>query len=237
MSAQVHLNAFGQPVGEALPGWTPPPWPPRTPLAGRFCRVEPLDAELHADALHSAYSSATDARDWTYLPHEREPDLDAFRAFVAARASTSDPLHMAIVQDGSAVGSAALMRIDPHNGVIELGHIHFAPPLQRTPAATESLFLLMRRAFELGYRRLEWKCDNLNNPSRASARRLGFTFEGIFRNAIVVKQRKRDTAWFSITSTEWPVIAAAFEKWLSPTNFDDDGRQIASLSAIRAGAA
>ncbi len=238
MTATARFNAFGQPIGEALPEWTPRPLPPRTPLEGRFCRVEPLDVERYADALHAAYAQAPDARDWTYLPEERAFDRAAFRAAVATRSASPDPLHMAVVCDGDALGSAALMRVDPGNGTIELGHIHFSPALQRTPAATEALFLLMRRAFdELGYRRLEWKCDSHNMPSRRAAARLGFVFEGIFRNAVVTKGRNRDTAWHSIVAEEWPAIRLGFERWLAPGNFDGDGRQIAKLAAVRDGGA
>ena len=236
MTGTARRNAFDQPVGEALPGWTPRPLPIRTPLEGRFCRVEPLDAERHADALFAAYAQAPDARDWTYLPEERELDRAAFRAMVAARTASPDPLHMAVVCGGEALGSAALMRIDPGNGTIELGHIHLSPALQRTPAATEALFLLMRRAFdELDYRRLEWKCDSLNMPSRRAAARLGFSFEGIFRNAVVTKGRNRDTAWYSIVADEWPAIRSGFEHWLAPGNFDAEARQITRLAGVRAG--
>ena len=229
-------NAFGQAVGEALPGWTPRQWPPRTPIIGRHCRLEPLDLLRHADGLHKAYASAPDARDWTYLPDEFEPDLDTFRIGIAARAASTDPLHMAVVRGNEPCGSAALMRIDPGNGVIEIGHVHFALSLRRTPAATEALFLLMRRAFdELGYRRLEWKCDSYNVPSRHAALRLGFVFEGIFRHAIVTKGRSRDTAWYAILASDWPGISADLEQWLALTNFDRGGRQIATLSKIRDG--
>ena len=227
-------NAFGQPIGKALPDWTPRPRPPRTPIEGRFCRLEPLDADRHADRLHAAYAQAPDAQDWTYLPNERETDPVAFRIEIAARAASADPLHMAVLRDGQPLGSAALMRIDPGNGVVEIGHIHFAPPLQRTPAATEALFLLMSRALdELGYRRLEWKCDSLNVPSRRAAERLGFLFEGIFRNAVVTKGRTRDTAWYAITAGDWPAIKFCLQRWLAPENFDAQGRQILDLTTLR----
>lgn len=231
-------NAFGQPVGEALPDWTPRRQPPRTIIEGRFCRLEHLDAGRHANALYAAYSQASDSRDWTYLPNERETDAVSFRTEIAARSSSTDPLHMAVLQDGKPLGSAALMRIDPDNGTIEIGHIHFAPRLQRTPAATEAVFLLMSRALdELGYRRLEWKCDSLNAPSRRAASRLGFVFEGIFRNAVVTKMRSRDTAWYAITADEWPTVRSGFERWLAPDNFDVDGRQIIDLATLRGGGA
>ncbi len=235
MTESGRRNAFGQLIGEALPDWTPRPWPPRSAIEGRFCRLEPLDADRHASGLYAAYAQAPDARDWTYLPDERETDAVAFRAGIAARAASADPLHMAVLRTGEAVGSAALMRIDPHNGVIEIGHVHFALGLQRTPAATEALFLLMRRALdELGYRRLEWKCDSLNSPSRRAALRLGFAFEGLFRNAVVTKGRNRDTAWYAITACDWPMIRLQLERWLAPSNFDAHGRQVSSLAAFRA---
>ena len=217
-----------------MPGWTPRALPPRTALEGRFCRVEPLDVDRHADSLFAAYEEAPDARDWTYLPNERESDPTAFHAFVAERARSADPLHMAVVCEGEALGCAALMRIDPLNGVIELGHIHFAPRLQRTPAATEALFLLMRRAFdEFGYRRLEWKCDNLNEPSRRAAERLGFDFEGVFRDAVVTKARSRDSAWYAMRTTSWSRTRAQFEAWLDAGNFDVNDRQLSRLASIK----
>lgn len=229
-------NAFGQPLGAAVPDWTPRPPPPRTPLLGRHCRLEPLDASRHADALHAAYARAPDGRDWTYLPDEFEPDVAAFRATTAARAASADPLHMAVIRGDEACGAAALMRIDPGNGVIEMGHIHFAPDLRRTPAATEALFLLMGRVFDdLGYRRLEWKCDSRNAPSRRAALRLGFVFEGIFRDAVVTKGRSRDTAWYSIVATDWSRLRVGFERWLAASNFDGEGRQVAPLTILRGG--
>ena len=205
-------------------------------MPGRFCRLEPLDVERHADALYQAYAESPDSSDWTYLFSERPPDLAACHAFVATAAASRDPLHFAIIDAGTrtAVGTAALMRIDPTHGVIEVGAITYSRRLQKTRAGTEAMYLLMRRAFdELGYRRYEWKCDNLNAPSIAAAGRYGFTFEGVFRQAIVYKGRSRDTAWFSILDTEWPTVRAAFESWLSDDNFDADGRQRRSLAAIR----
>ena len=146
-----------------------------------------------------------------------------------------DPLFHAVVDraNGRATGVASYLRIEERAGVIEVGHINYAPPLQRTPASTEAMYLMMRRVFdELGYRRYEWKCDALNAPSRAAARRLGFRFEGIFRQATVYKGRNRDTAWFSVLDSEWPALKAAFERWLSPENFDEDGRQRQSLASL-----
>ena len=227
-------NAFGQPIGDAVPGWSPRPLPPRSPMEGRFCRLEPLDAERHADKLHAAYAEAPDACDWTYLSHEREPNREAFRASVVERAASTDPLHMAVMVGAVAVGQAALMRIDPVNGVVEIGHVHFAPRLQRTPASTEAIVLLMRRAFdELGYRRVEWKCDSLNAPSRSAALRLGFRYEGVFHNAMVVKGRSRDTAWYAAISSNWPALKRAANLWLSPENRHANGHQVRDLASLR----
>ena len=230
------LNAYGQPIGPQVEGWLARHAPPRTPMHGRFCRIEPVDAARHASDLFDAWAEAPDGRDWTYLFGERPDDLPACRAHLDAAAVTSDPLHFAIVDlaSGKAVGTAALMRIDPVHGVIEVGAITYSPRLMKTCAGTEAMYLLMRRAFdELGYRRYEWKCDALNAPSRVAADRYGFRFEGVFRQAIVYKGRNRDTAWFSIIDSEWPGVCAAFEQWLAPENFDVAGRQKRSLGAIR----
>ena len=229
-------NDFGQPIGPALPDWRPRPLPPREAMQGRTCRVEPLDAERHAADLFSAFSAAPDRRSWTYLGGTLPETEDAYRAELAAMAAGADPLFHAIVdgQTGRAVGLASYLRIDPANGVIEVGHLHFSPALARRPAATEAMALMMARAFdELGYRRYEWKCDALNAPSRAAALRYGFTFEGVFRNAVVVKGRSRDTAWFSVTDAEWPRVRAAFRAWLAPENFFEDGRQRRTLADLR----
>ena len=230
-------NAYGQPVGAALPGWTPRPRPPRTPMEGGSCRLEPLDAQVHAQDLFAALTAAPDARSWTYLPGEPPADRESYRAGLVAQADSTDPLFFAIRDraTGRAAGIASYLRIDPANGSIEVGHIHLSAALQRTRAATEAMALMMRRAFDLGYRRYEWKCDSRNAPSRAAALRLGFTFEGIFRNAVVVKGRSRDTAWFSITDAEWPRVRTALEAWLAPDNFFADGRQRRGLAEMRDG--
>jgi RimJ/RimL family protein N-acetyltransferase len=231
------MNSAGQPIGPAVPGWTARPRPPRTPMTGRYVNVEPLSLEHHAGALYRAYSEAPDARDWTYLSVERPAGEAAFQAYVTRLSESADPLHHAVVDraGSQALGTAAFMRIEPAHGVVEVGSIAFAPALQRTRAGTEAMFLMMRRAFEeLGYRRYEWKCDSLNAPSRAAALRYGFTFEGIFRKAIIYKGRNRDTAWYAITDEEWPRIRAGFEAWLAPDNFDAEGRQRRRLQELRA---
>lgn len=230
------LNEFGQPVGFALPGWTPPPMPPRTVLEGRYCRLEPLDAGRHAAELDAANRLDGDDRGWTYMSNGPYASAADYRAWVEAQAGRDDPRFYAIIDlaSGKAGGVASYMRIDPANGCIEVGGIKLTPLVSRRPAMTEAMHLMMDKAFALGYRRYEWKCDALNAPSRAAARRLGFSFEGIFHQAIVYKGRNRDTAWFSITDREWPAIRAAQLQWLAPENFDAQGRQKVRLSSLTA---
>jgi RimJ/RimL family protein N-acetyltransferase len=232
-----HRNQFGQPIGPPVPDWTPRQAPPRTAMAGRFCRVEPLDPARHASELYAAVSEDREGRMWTYLPHGPFASLKDYRAALEASTRRDRALAYAIIdqQSGHAAGVASYLNIDPSNGTIEVGAIHYSPRLQRRPAATEAMYLMMRRVFvELGYRRYEWKCDALNAASRAAALRLGFCYEGLFRQATVYKGRSRDTTWFSIIDGEWPGLRAAFERWLDPANFDAEGRQRASLSALRA---
>jgi len=217
-----------QPIGRPLPGWTPRPLPPRTPMTGRLCRLEMLDPARHVEDLWAANSLDADGRNWTYLFVGPFAQLTDYRAWLDRVTAGNDPLFHAIIdlKAGKAVGVATFMRIDPTHGVIEVGNINYSPLLQRKPAATEAMYLMMRRVFdELGYRRYEWKCDALNAPSRAAAQRLGFQFEGIFRQAAVNKGRNRDTAWFSIIDSEWPALKRAFEAWLAPDNFDAQSRQ------------
>jgi RimJ/RimL family protein N-acetyltransferase len=231
------LNEYGQPIGEPVAGWTPRAKPETVTLTGTRCRLEPLDTARHADDLYAAWGNAPDARDWTYLgvgPFEQVAD---FRRYIEAAAQSADPRHYAVIdlKTGRAVGSLSLMRQDPANGVVEVGHVTFSPLLKRTPVSTEAQFLLMAYVFDtLGYRRYEWKCDSCNLPSRATAARLGFTFEGIFRQAIVYKGRNRDTAWHSILDAEWPPLKRAFAAWLATENFDEAGQQRVSLADMRA---
>ncbi|MDB6092703.1 MAG: Acetyltransferase [Verrucomicrobia bacterium] len=231
----VRRNALGQPIGEVVPNWRPATRPKRAAIAGLSCRLEPLVLEPHARQLHEAYQLDTEGRNWTYLPYGPFARLEDYRAWVTANSASEDPMFFAIVDSATAkaVGVASYLRIDPANGVIEVGHLNFSPALQRRRAATEAMFLMMARAFDLGFRRYEWKCDALNAPSRQAAERLGFSFEGIFRQAIVVKGRNRDTAWYSITDQEWPALKAAYQRWLEPGNFDAQGRQLQSLSIPR----
>ena len=227
------INQWDQPIGAAVPGWSERPRPQRRALPGRYCRLEPVEVKQHAADLFDAYREAPDDRDWTYLFAERPATAALFSEYLARLAISEDPLHFAIVDESTAkaVGTAALMRIDPVHGVIEVGSIAYSPRLKRTRVGTEAMYLLMRLVFDqLGFRRYEWKCDSLNAASRQAAGRYGFTFEGIFRHAIVYKVRSRDTAWFSIIAEEWPSIRSAFEAWLHPENFDDAGHQRRRLS-------
>jgi len=223
----VRVNRLGQPVGPPLPEWRSPAHPQHAVLEGRYCRVEPLSAARHAADLHAANSLDRDGRMWTYLFSGPFSALEEYTAWLEARESSTDPLFFAVVDgaSGKATGIASYLRIDTAHGVVEVGHLAFSPLLQRTRMATEAMYLMMKQAFELGYRRYEWKCDALNAPSRRAARRLGFTFEGIFRQAVVYKGRSRDTAWYSVIDSEWPAREASFVAWLDPANFDKDGRQ------------
>jgi RimJ/RimL family protein N-acetyltransferase len=210
--------------GALLEAWQPPPRPERFVLEGRWVRVEPL-AGQHAAALFEA--NRADDRIWDYLPYGPFQDLAAYRTWLAIAAGKPDPMFFALVDRtiGAPGGVASLMRVVPEHGVIEVGHICLSPGLQRTRAASEAIFLLLDWAFGAGYRRFEWKCDARNLRSRRAAERFGFSFEGIFRNHMVVKGRSRDTAWFAITDGDWPCLRPAWEAWLSPSNFDGDGRQ------------
>ncbi|MGE5271017.1 MAG: GNAT family N-acetyltransferase [Thiohalocapsa sp.] len=231
-----HLNALGQPVGASLPDWSPRPLPPRTPMPGRSCTVRPLDPARDPPPLFAAFAEDQDGRMWTYLPREGYRTLEELQRWADSACLTDDPLVHTIVDhaSGEAVGTANYMRIEPAHGVIEVGSITYSPRLQRRTAATEAMYLMMRRVFdELGYRRYEWKCNSLNAPSRAAATRLGFRYEGLFRQAQVVKGQNRDTAWFSIVDSEWPALRAAFEAWLDPANFTADGTQRRSLASFR----
>jgi len=226
-------NEYGQPIGDQVADWAPRPALPRAPLTGRFCRVEPADAGKHAADLYDAYRKAPDGRDWTYMSNDFFSDFAQFRQHLDGTIAKKDSLYHVIIDlaTGKPTGAAALMRNDPSNGVIEVGNISYSPALKQTAAATEAMYLLMKRVFdELGYRRYEWKCDALNAASRKAARRLGFQFEGIFRQAVVYKGRNRDTAWFSIIDPEWPAVRDGFERWLDPGNFDPAGRQIERLN-------
>jgi RimJ/RimL family protein N-acetyltransferase len=220
------------PLGE-LVSWEPARRPGRAPLRGSHVELRPLDAQTDAEPLFAlSHAPHGDPSIWTYLPDGPYEDADQLRDMLRWAADSQDPLFFTIVAplDGAPLGTAAYLRITPEFGVIEIGHIWFGPPLKRTTAATEAIFLLARHAFdELGYRRLEWKCNALNAASRRAAERFGFTFEGVFRKHQIVKGRNRDTAWFAITDEQWPAIRSGFEAWLAPENFGGEARQTRSL--------
>jgi len=190
------VNDLGQPIGYSVDQWQAPSRPPRSAMAGRYCRVEPISVERHAAELFEANRADAENRIWTYLAYGPFATLTEYQGWMARTCLEDDPLFHAIIdaKTGQAVGVASYLRIDPNNGVIEVGHINYSPRLQRSPAATEAMYLMMRRAFELGYRRYEWKCDSLNQKSRRAAQHFGFSYEGVFRQATLYKGRNRDTA-------------------------------------------
>lgn len=205
-------------------------------MSGRFCRVEPLDPDRHAADLYNANALDTEGRNWTYLPYGPFDTFESYLGWLNECHRGSDPLFYAIVDayTGKAVGVASYLRINPASGSIEVGHINYSPLLQRAPAATEAMYLMMKRAFELGYRRYEWKCDALNERSRVAAQRLGLSFEGVFRQATVYKGRNRDTAWYAAIDQEWPRLEKAFLRWLDPANVDGHGEQRVRLTDLTA---
>lgn len=227
-------NHLDQQVGVSLSGWAPPPRPPRARLSGTYCDVVPLDAGLHSSDLYAAFSLDEEGRSWTYLPYGPFSEMGAFGKWLENLLSKDDLIPYAIVprDTGKAAGIACFLRIDPSNGSIEIGHIHFSDLLKGRIAATEAMFLMMKQVFELGYRRYEWKCDALNAASRSAAARLGFRFEGVFRQAVIYKDRNRDTAWYSIIDEEWPRLSQVFGRWLCRENFDPDGSQRRRLSEM-----
>jgi RimJ/RimL family protein N-acetyltransferase len=204
-------------------------------LSGHFCRLEPLSVSQHAEDLYAANTLDDDGRSWTYLPYGPFATFTDYCAWMETASKSSDPLLFAIIdqEKNCAVGIAGYLRITPAAGSIEVGHLHYSPLLQKTPLSTEAMFLMMQEAFTLGYRRYEWKCNALNAASRTAAERLGFTFEGVFRQAAVIKGHNRDTAWFSIIDSEWPVLQQAFTRWLAPENFNAQGEQLRKLKELR----
>jgi RimJ/RimL family protein N-acetyltransferase len=223
------------PLGEQV-DWSPVERPKRAALQGRHVLIRPVDAAADAEQLYAAsHPPDGDRSIWTYLPDGPYESADHMRAALTEAERSEDPLFFTLVAGDRPSGIASYLRITPEHGAIEIGHIWFGTTMQRTTAATEAIYLLARHVFDdLGYRRLEWKCNALNAPSRRAADRFGFTFEGVFRKQQVVKGRNRDTAWYAIVDDEWPRIRAAFEAWLNPENFDDEGRQRRSLASFTA---
>ncbi len=219
-----------------LEHWTGCPRPERTPLEGRFARLEPLSTARHGDGLFSAATLDDAAARFTYLPEVPPSSRADLQPWLETAQASDDPLYFVVIDKANGVvgGRQTLMRITEGVGVIEIGHIYWSSLIARTPVTTEAFFLFARYVFDtLGYRRFEWKCDNANAPSKRAALRFGMTPEGVFRQAAVVKGRNRDTAWFSIIDAEWPVLRNAFEQWLDPANFDGEGRQIRRLEEMR----
>ena len=234
MSKSPAKSKAARPVGPVVDPLPPGSKPDRRPLHGRWVRLDPVSVARHAQSLYASFDGKDPDGDiWTYLGYGPWPDFDTFAEWLKEREASRDPWFYAFVDraTGEALGMGSFMRADPANGVIEIGHIWMSPAMQRTRLSTETIFLMMRHAFDdLGVRRLEWKCDSLNAPSRAAALRFGFTFEGIFRQHFIVKGRNRDTAWFSIIDSEWPRIRQGFERWLADDNFDATGKQKNKLS-------
>ena len=228
----------GLPIGPRVPDPRPAPRPERVTLSGQYCRLEPLDPTRHRDALYAASTPPDAAHRFRYLfedPPESPQELDQWLVRAAA---SEDPLVFAVIdlRTGRAEGRQTLMRIAPEHRAIEIGSIYWGPAIARTRVATEANWLFARYVFPLGYRRYEWKCDALNAPSRRSALRFGFSFEGLFRRAVIVKGRSRDTAWYSIIEEEWPALDAAYQQWLRADNFDAQGQQRSSLGTLTAAA-
>lgn len=233
-----YSNEHGQPIGAPVPQWTGCAPIPHTPMHGRACDVVPLNP-THAQALHVAFSQDKTGTLWTYMPTGPFQSQADYAAWIDEACESKDPLFFAVIDKTSnqPVGVTSFLRIQPENGVAEVGYITFSPALQRTPMATEAMYLMMKRALgELGYRRYEWKCDALNAPSRTAATRLGFQYDGLFQQALVYKGRNRDTAWYSVLDQDWPRVEAAFKAWLDPANFDAAGQQRTSLKASDAAA-
>jgi RimJ/RimL family protein N-acetyltransferase len=222
---------------DKLINWTPRPRPQRKVLDGRYVRLEPLSAAIHGEGLFDAATvgNSDDRFRWLgeYTPESRE----AFQPWLEKAEASDDPLYFVCIDKatGKVAGRQTFLRIDPANGVIEIGHIHWGPLMQRRPAATEAHFLFMQYIFdELGYRRWEWKCNNRNEPSKRAAIRFGFQPEGVFRQHMVIKGENRDTAWYSVLDKEWPALKRAYEAWLDPSNFDAEGSQKKRLEELRA---
>jgi RimJ/RimL family protein N-acetyltransferase len=227
-------SEVAMPIGPAVDG-TPARRPTRTTLPGRVVTLAPLDPQAHGAALYEGICGEAGDRLWQYLFEGPFTDRAAFDVHLRRIAASEDPLFLAILDNasGKAMGYASYMRIEPVHRVIEVGSILYTPRLQQTRLATEAMYLMARHVFEdLGYRRYEWKCNAFNAPSRRAALRFGFRFEGVFRQHMIVKGRNRDTAWFSMLDSEWPVRKANFERWLDPSNFGEDGRQKVALSRL-----
>lgn len=229
------INQYGQPVGEPLAQWQALARPKDVVLNGKFCRLAPLNAERDFAALFTAFQQAPDGRDWTYLMRERPESPEELRTHLANLQANPALVNLTVFDAASQmpVGTVAFMRIEEGSGVLEIGHVCWSPLMKQRSCATEAIYLMLRHTFdELGYRRCEWKCDSLNEPSRQAAQRFGFNYEGRFLKALVTKGRNRDTDWFAITDDDWPQKRKGFEQWLDDGNFDAEGQQKQRLQAF-----
>lgn len=229
------INQYGQTVGDALPDWHGASVLQRTVLEGRYGRLEPLDPERHAGDLFDAYAQADDERDWTWLASSRPDSVEATFHWLSGKANDDAlvPFTVVDIRADRAVGLVCFMAIEREHGSVEIGHVTWSPRMKNSVLGTEAVWLLLRYAFALGYRRVEWKCDSLNLVSRRAAERLGFVFEGRFRQKIVRKGRNRDSDWLSMIDREWPECDRALQRWLAPENFDEHGRQRQTLAQCR----
>lgn len=229
------INEYGQTVGDPVPDWHGASALERTVLEGRWCRLEPLDPNRHAGDLFDAYAQARDERDWTWLASLRPDSVEATQHWLCGKANDETLVPFAVVDIRSerAVGLVCYMAIEREHGSVEIGHITWSPRMKNTVLGTEAIWLLLHYAFAQGYRRVEWKCDSLNEASRRAAERLGFVFEGRFRQKIVRKGRNRDSDWLSMIDGEWPEHDAALQNWLAAENFDAQGQQIKTLAQCR----
>ena len=227
-------NDHGQPIGESLADWSEPRFPPAARLEGQTVTLQPLDPQRHGRPLFAAFEDAPDSL-WTYMSFGPFRDLRQFRRTLDSLTLNPGWITFTVFAGDRALGFASYLRIQPSDGSLEIGSIAWSPALQQTTAGTEALYLMIRQSFELGYRRCEWKCDSLNETSRRAAERLGFKYEGTFRQATVYKGRNRDTAWYAITDREWPVLDSTFRDWLEPDNFNADGTQRRRLRQLREG--
>ncbi|MGK2679335.1 GNAT family N-acetyltransferase [Serratia marcescens] len=228
-------NSFGQNVGRKLNNWNKVPLPNKDRFLGKYCVLERISAAKHGHELYNAYSEAPDERDWTYLPLGPFDNEESYQSFLLENERMSDPLHYAVIDkiSGKPAGTVALMRMDATNGVIEIGYVIYSPRMKRTRISTEVVAILLKYVFEeLGYRRVEWKCDSLNAASRNAAERFGFKLEGVFRQAMVNRGRNRDTAWYSLIDSQYHNVRMSYERWLSSDNFDENGHQREKLKDI-----
>jgi len=230
------LNHFGQPIGDEVSGWKTRPLPERITLEGQYCRLEPLDVNKHSESLFDAWHSIDDDRDWTYFSIDRPATQHDCDTYITKISSLKDPLYFAVIDKATlrAIGGVSLMRLDPVNGVAEIGWVNWSPLMKRSRFGTEAIYLLLTYLFDkLGYRRCEWKCNSLNEASNLAAKRFGFQFEGTFRQAMLTKGHNRDTCWYSMLDGEWPPIKSAFQQWLGAENFTPEGEQKQKLESFR----